>query len=1464
MAPKRAAPRTESVNRQSKGSSTRWALYLCNLSIRILDNKGHQDKQGIDSSRYFKQPSSRLTQEFDQSNRRRNTQPPQTIDLTSSDLSSEISQIDTPRSLDRTSSAASLVEISPPSKRRRLDTEVDYSHNQHQNPGYTRCLNLQCAFRRGKGHVGGSSSDHIFVTDSNQPTTTTDDSHYLPPTAHSSLVNMPANLEDLPSTSKVSTRGGVSTRSHEPSGTSVEPSGSSSATTGHWFRSFTCFASSADDEQTALDLSVESTRSGNAQPGTGSNQPITDATVFSNPAQAELIGEGSSASENITRLVTSLSYSATAASTPQNPSSSSSRNLRHQRGGGSTSTSTRIESSGARRGNQGSSRQSSSRNAPIPSTSSNPGVHIHGASSSSQSQSHHHSIQGSGVNYRIMQLKTVRGDISAQTVLLQEINQALLMGSDDSLAGLAVQELVSGVVDLLSTEDVLSCLPEEEMIEIKNLCCNILAHLMDVIPKAADTVVIAVPLLINIMSCSFVGDILERIINVLEQVSRRNGREVLHYGAVPSVLGIYDFVTVAQHRTILSMVANCFVNVRKEDFDSHITGCLPSLCERLSPMASTEPRCLERVCLCFARLVHAFKSEPEKLRHIASFGLCEHLRHLLAASPPIVSNMRDIANMLATLCTYCPDLAVDILKMGYADTVYSLLTDQKPPELSFQSPTAKCSSAAKGPRSTTLRNSIARTLESRGVDNVSAIINLIRAILPPVRESGLLLNLPTNPASNRGTHSRAPSSTSNVLTALFEEQSTKFENLVANYKPKSGEEKSEEESPANLTVVKAVHLLLPMLLDLYTELNGTSSRLKCIEAIQRIVCNVSPFVLSWVVSPRAVSSMVADMLGNPEFSLIAAGIQLVNIFVTRVPNVFAVYFRKEGVLFHLKRLSTLAEDGEGGSSNVATSSAPTIVQQQPETVVARPSTSGDVQEPTPYHLRTPRSPHFIESIIHDSPEPSHSESYESSETSSSNSTLDMDLSVDVSPTLAGQSPGSLAVEDTGYHDSNLRAWIKTQCQELYDRIQTLVASTPKPETLVSKAAASGKKSARRHHSTLLQGVSAPPRDLVPELEALSLQLRKVDDPAAWIEGLVHLASLLIQQVKSVSDDEAPSPFEIQHSGVFLGPRYTEDFDLPRIVESPRMLSLTKSALLSIKQKPDVHDLAFPMMINCLLDCLHQQEHFQVLMNPASQASTEVYAEEMIMAMRQTAPPLPTPPSQRRSGGRRTHADPEEDPNPTLRPVMSRRLAGMAPGYIKLELIRQMDESSTATTSKKSPPDPPSPIWERASPVTSLQVSSLLTAQRLRNQLIQRIMINSVMQSPEGGISRDLLLDPEEGLLTSFSIPSSFMHRRRGGAGGGGRRTTQERSDVPSVRSGVRPEILSMERELLSSRSRDLEALELFGTEEELRLQQRSNFPPVPSVRSELADFALFESAIELVLASHLTANLMLLLASTAE
>lgn len=184
--------------------------------------------------------------------------------------------------------------------------------------------------------------------------------------------------------------------------------------------------------------------------------------------------------------------------------------------------------------------------------------------------------------------------------------------------------------------------------------------------------------------------------------------------------------------------------------------------------------------------------------------------------------------------------------------------------------------------------------------------------------------------------------------ALFREQCKTFENMVTNSKSKVGDEKAPQEgSVENLMIVKAVHLLFPMLLDLYTELNGISPRLKCIEAIQRIVCNVSPFVLSWVVSPRAVSSMVADMLGNPEFSLIAAGLQLANMFVARIPNVFAVYFRKEGVLFRLHRLSSLADD-EGREEEPARQK----IAGPSTTVVGVDAPPTSSTEGMPYHLRS--------------------------------------------------------------------------------------------------------------------------------------------------------------------------------------------------------------------------------------------------------------------------------------------------------------------------------------------------------------------------------------------------------------------------------------------------------------------------------------------------------------------------------
>ncbi|CDI97293.1 E3 ubiquitin protein ligase TRIP12 [Echinococcus multilocularis] len=1452
------------------------------------------------------------------------------FELSASDLSSESSLIETPRSSEQASSSIStstLTDVVHYSKRRRLQTEVDtfdsYS-SYHRHSHFTSCapgleeffgldhqkyprdhifqtfeqgsarpsletiLPTEFPHRgktgscnskrlRGKGYVGGSSTEDIF-SDQNQQA----DAGLFSSTAHQKDIEMPADQGEQTQRTPVTK---VLIRGSRGQEDTDAPSGSGGSS---WFRSFTCFANNDEDEQVAIDLSGGSNQVNKTNPHASVSTPsgppgayLPDGLVFSNPVPSAALHDlpGSSAcSGGILRCVSSLSASI---------SSSASSRLRPHRGpplGRHDSSKRSIPGpSGGR--SAGRSSQTSSGN----------GVYIQHhhrhhvqTSTEQQQQPQHQQQQGSGINYRILQLKLASGDVASQLVLLQEINQALLMGSEESLAGLAVHDLVSAIVDLLDSEKSLASLPDEEVVELKNLSCNILAHLMDVMPKAADAVVMAVPLLLNTMSCSFVGDILERIINVLEQVSRRNGRQVLLYGGVTTVMGYYDFVTVAQHRTILSMVANCFADVRRDDFFTHIAGCLPSLCERLAcegPGSSTEPRCVERVCLCFARLIEAFKGEPEKLREIASFGLCQHLKHLMTASPPIVSNMKDIAYMLATLCTYCPDLAVDILTMGYAEAIYTLLTDQKPHEMTFHLPGPKTHMT--GPRCTSSRTNIARCLENRGVENVYAIIHLISAMLPPIQDNGVILCPPTIFTSRTPT---STAKTTDVRTVLFQQQCKAFEDIVSRGKRKTivdDSEKTRGDADANagfsksnnLVLVRTVHLLLPMLLDLYTELNSTSPRMKCIEAIQRIVYNASPFVLSWMVSPRSVSAMVADMLGSPEFALIAAGLQLANLFIARIPQVFAIYFRKEGVLFHLQRLSSLAsennkkDDGSGAEESETPSSSeankqvlftpltaalqasPTISSaslappQHPRSsshwisgvLPTLSSAVADQSAPSRLRLRSqrnghrstmegsscPKPPHFI--FVPGLPgpnlcdmnvlEPSAQAALESSisSSSSSSSTLDIDLNAEA----AQASPSATATSDVAgsCHDSNLHAWITGQCQDLYDRIKALVGNPPRSDTLASKALAGsgsgavGDRKATRRHSSSSPTLQTPqgviPRDLVPELEALSHQLMAADEPAAWVTGLTRLASLLTQTI--LSEDEAPSPFEVQQSGLldslhafltqpterrlrlflllrlFVGPQYTENINLKKIVEKPKILAQAKSALQSLKHQNNersVYELAFPMLITCLLDCLHQQEHFQVVTGPTSLANAEACAEEALVLVHQGSGGSNASQVEMRhsrsgalsnrrvgsggEGGGPSHSPCDQLP---LRPL-PRRWATLVPGFLKLELVRQVDEPpSTATTtatssslSRKTAAEGEASgkgtFWENAPTTLPIHANALITISNLRRLLIQRSFIASIMCGPED--HRDIRSIGEENIGLPFTHPTSqhIPHRRR--------------------------------------------------------------------------------------------------------
>lgn len=74
------------------------------------------------------------------------------------------------------------------------------------------------------------------------------------------------------------------------------------------------------------------------------------------------------------------------------------------------------------------------------------------------------------------------------------------------------------------------------------------------------------------------------------------------------------------------MVYNCFINLQPADYDL-ISNCLPTLAEHLK---ESEPRCVERVCSCFVRLISAYRFEPNLLKCIVnSCNLLTNLQSLV-------------------------------------------------------------------------------------------------------------------------------------------------------------------------------------------------------------------------------------------------------------------------------------------------------------------------------------------------------------------------------------------------------------------------------------------------------------------------------------------------------------------------------------------------------------------------------------------------------------------------------------------------------------------------------------------------------------------------------------------------------------------------------------------------------------------------------------------------------------------
>lgn len=97
--------------------------------------------------------------------------------------------------------------------------------------------------------------------------------------------------------------------------------------------------------------------------------------------------------------------------------------------------------------------------------------------------------------------------------------------------------------------------------------------------------------------------------------------------------------------------------------------------------------------------------------------------------------------------------------------------------------------------------------------------------------------------------------------------------------------------------------LFGVLYEIYSSSAGCSVRHKCLSAFLRIIYYSPTEALRHLLRCHPVSSHIAAMLASADQRILVGAIQMALILIDKLPDIFSVYFRREGVMHQFKRLA---------------------------------------------------------------------------------------------------------------------------------------------------------------------------------------------------------------------------------------------------------------------------------------------------------------------------------------------------------------------------------------------------------------------------------------------------------------------------------------------------------------------------------------------------------------------------------
>ncbi|XP_032081270.1 E3 ubiquitin-protein ligase TRIP12 isoform X3 [Thamnophis elegans] len=598
--------------------------------------------------------------------------------------------------------------------------------------------------------------------------------------------------------------------------------------------------------------------------------------------------------------------------------------------------------------------------------------HLFGPLGPRMSQLFHRTI-GSGASSKAQQL--LQGlqatDESQQLQSVIEMCQLLVMGNEETLGGFPVKSVVPALITLLQME---------HNFDIMNHACRALTYMMEALPRSSAVVVDAIPVFLEKLQVIQCIDVAEQALTALEMLSRRHSKAILQAGGLADCLLYLEFFSINAQRNALAIAANCCQSITPDEFH-FVADSLPLLTQRLTHQ---DKKSVESTCLCFARLVDNFQHEENLLQQVASKDLLTNIQQLLVVTPPILSSGMFImvVRMFSLMCSNCPMLAVQLMKQNIAETLHFLLCGA-----SNGSCQEQIDLVPRSPQElyelTSLICELMPCLPKEGIFAVDTMLkkgnaqNTDGAIWQWRDDRGLWH--PYNRIDSRiieaahqvgedeislSTLGRVYTIDFNSMQQINEDTGTaraiqRKPNPLANTSTTGHAESKKDDARAQLMkedpdLAKSfIKILFGVLYEVYSSSAGPAVRHKCLRAILRIIYFADAELLKDVLKNHAVSSHIASMLSSQDLKIVVGALQMAEILMQKLPDIFSVYFRREGVMHQVKNLAEsealLTSPPKACTNGSGTLSATTTVSTGTATTAS--NAASDLGSPSLQHTR---------------------------------------------------------------------------------------------------------------------------------------------------------------------------------------------------------------------------------------------------------------------------------------------------------------------------------------------------------------------------------------------------------------------------------------------------------------------------------------------------------------------------------